>query len=185
MSEKSNYILSYQAEAIYETVIDGKQVVEILEAGESVIIDGTLKQVIAHNEAYYGASLKTTKQIVKDITGTVHATPHIFMDMVWIPLEKRNRTVIIYMALHHYMGAHICTKNETALELTSGTHIHLMMNKNMVLNRIGTASLAKNAMDLRKHLLHQPKNRKKSRIEIIKENGNVYFTMKFKGDKKR
>lgn len=175
---QTKYILSYQTEAIYQTVVDGRQVVEIIENGQSIFVDETLMQFITNNEIYYGTNAKAAKRIVEDVIGIVHAVPYIFMGMVWIPLVVKNRSDSIFIALHHFKRIHDVSVDETVIELTSGVRIRLPMNRSSVLKRIRIASVVKILVDLRKNSLHQPKNLINSQCEIVKEKGNVYFTRK-------
>lgn len=178
--EKSKYILPYQAETFFETVVDGKQMLEVIENGESKFVDMTLKQCIACNEHYYGTSLNIAKRLLKDAIGTAHAAPYIFGDMIWVPLVTQNRTDTIFIALHHFNKINPISGREIVVVLNSGISIRLQMTRISAMQRLGPASTLKMLMDLRKSLNYNPNNPPISSCEIVKEEGNVYFTRKKK-----
>lgn len=177
---KSNYILSYQASVIYETVVGGKQGIEVFENGESRFIETTLNQCMAYNENYYGTNLNVSKQLMKDIIGSGHAAPYMFGEMIWVPLVTRNRPDTIYVALHHFNGLSTCLNGEIKLLLSNGTDIKLNISEASVIRRLGGASLVKNLIESRRNPYNNPNNQAASTWEIVKEEGNVYFTRKKK-----
>lgn len=178
MSKSTNYILSYASQVLFETVVDGKQGIGIIENGESIFIEGTLKQLIEQNEIYYVTNLAAAKRIAKDILGSSYGAPYIFMDMVWIPLETNNRRVTIYVALHHIEKISAIAKAETKLQLTHGVTIKLMQSKSKVYSRLFVACLLKLLIDLKKKYMYERGKQQSKRCEIIKERGNVYYTEK-------
>ncbi|MEG0386104.1 MAG: competence protein ComK [Solibacillus sp.] len=175
---KNKYILPYEAEAIFETVVDKKQMLAVIENGNSLYMDMTLKQCIACNENYYGTNIKIAKKRMKDIIGTGHAAPYIFGDMIWVPLVTQNRTDTMYVALHHFKGIEENDNKQIKVVLSSGMRIRLKMTRASAIQRFGTAGILKNSMDLRKNLNYNPNNLLSSPYEIVKEEGNVYFTRK-------
>lgn len=180
MMTKTKYILPYQAEVFFETVVDGKQGLEVIINGNSLFMDMTLKQCIACNENYYGTNLKITKRLMKDILGTAHAAPYIFGDMIWVPLVTQNRADTIFVALHHFKGIEKDENGQIKIVLTSGISIRLKMTRASALLRFGAASFLKSKMDLRKNINYDPNHQQAPRCEIVKEEGNVYFTKKRK-----
>ncbi|MEK4424077.1 competence protein ComK [Solibacillus sp. FSL K6-1523] len=180
MMRKPKYILPYQAAAIFETVVDGKQVLEVIGNGNSLYMDMTLKQCIACNEHYYGTNLNISKRLMKDIIGTSHAAPYIFGDMIWVPLATQNRADTIFVALHHLKGIEKDEHKQIVIVLTGGIRIRLKMTRASVILRFGAASILKILMDFRKNLKSNPNTSQDPPCEIVKEEGNVYFTRKRK-----
>lgn len=181
MTKKAQYILTYDTQVIFETVVDEKQGVCIIEGGESRFMEGTLKQLTAYNELYYATNLAIAKNLAKDVLGSVHAAPYIFLDMVWVPLEVYNRTVVIYAALHHIERISAMSAQETILELRDGTRIRLDVSKGSVYKRLFVACILKILMDGRKQQVFKAMTQIRKRREILKEEGSVYYIEKDDG----
>ena len=138
--------------------------------------------MVAYNEAHYATNLAVAKRLAKDILGSSHAAPYFFMDMVWVPLEIYNRSVIIYVALHHFERIGDITKNYTIMELRYGVRLHLDITKHVLSMRLFVSLILKGLLDIKKRTLYEVPRIVLKRCEVIKEPGNVYYTVKNKCD---
>ena len=180
MTKKSQSIFSTETQLVYETVVNGNQGVLLLEKGKPQFLNSTLKQVMATNEKYFATNLQISKKFAKDIIGTSHGAPYFFMDLVFVPIESYNRSVILYISLNHVKRFvdEESNENETVLELTYGVKVRLAMKESPVIKRIANASFLKDQYVLRKQPMIRRKNEEEKNFEIIKEHGNVYYTNK-------
>lgn len=180
MTKKLQIIFSTETQLAYETVVKGNQGVILFEKGNARFLNCTLKQIMAANEKYYATNLQISKKFAKDIIGTSHGAPYFFMDLVFVPIESYNRSVILYIALNHVkrFADEESNENETVLELTYGVKVRLAMKESPVIKRIANASFLKDKYVLRKQSIMQRKNEEEKNSEIIKERGNVYYTSK-------
>ncbi|WP_274309217.1 competence protein ComK [Solibacillus daqui] len=178
MEKNKKYILTYATQVLFETVENGKQGIVVIENGESYFIEGSLNRIIAHNEMYYITNLEVAKRIAKEILGSSYGAPYIFMDMVWVPVEIYNRNVIIYVALHHIERISCLSNSKTLLQLTQCVNITLSISKNKLYSRLLVACLLKLLIDLKKKNIYKKGNTLSKPCEIIKEQGNVYYTKK-------
>lgn len=178
MNEKIQKLITYETQAIFETVDEQIQGVGVLEKGEYRFVDCSVAKFFAYNELYYATSLTVAKRLAKDVLGTSHAAPYFFMDMVWVPLQIYNRSVIIYIALHHFERICEVTKEGVIIELSYGTRLHLDITKHVFIMRLFVALLLKELIAMKKKTLYERPKLATKRYEIVKEPGSVYYTVK-------
>lgn len=178
MTKNQQYILTYATQVLFETVENDKQGIGVYENGEYIFIEESLSRFIARNEMHFVTNLAVAKRIAKDILGSTHGTPYIFMDMVWIPLEISNRKVTIYVALHHIERISSLSKSKTLLQIAQNIIITLNMSKVKLYSRLLVACMIKLLLDLKKQNIYKKGNVNNKPCEIIKEHGNVYYTRK-------
>ena len=178
MGKNQQYILTYGTQVLFETVENGKQGIGVYENGEYIFIEESLSRFLARNEMHFVTNLAVAKRIAKDILGSTHGTPYIFMEMIWIPLEIYNRNVTIYVALHHIERISSVSKSKTLLQLAGSITIILNMSKARLFSRLLVACMIKLIVDLKKQSIYKKRNMNNKPAEITREHGEVYYTRK-------
>lgn len=178
MDKKSQKLITHETQVIFETVYEGKQGVGIIENGVYRFVEGSLAQYFAYNEAHYVTNLAVAKRLAKDILGSSHAAPYFFLDMVWVPIQIYNRSVILYIALHHIERVENVSKFETIVELRYGVRLKLDISKGSLFAKLLVSCLLKVLLDGRKQFLGGLGHVLPSDCQIVKEQGNVYYTKK-------
>lgn len=178
MIKNARHTLTYDSQVIFETVVDGQQGIAIIEKGHYHFTEGKLRQLITHNETYYATNLAVAKRLAHDILGSAHAAPYFFSELVWVPLEVHNRSVMIYVALHQIGRIRSVTKDTTMLELHHGIKVLLNMSVHSVYKRLLVSCVLKTLLDVRKKFLYEAVSQGNPGFEIVKEQGNVFYTKK-------
>lgn len=178
MDNKSQKLITHETQVIFETVYEGKQGVGIIENGVYRFVEGSLARYFAYNKAYFVTNLAVAKRLAKDILGSSYAAPYIFLDMVWVPIQIYNRSVILYIALHHIERVDSVSKYETLVDLRYGVRLKLDVSRGSLCTKLLVSCFLKVLLDGRKQFLGGIGHVRSDDCEIVKEQGSVYYTKK-------
>lgn len=178
MKRRTKFYMTVVSAAMFASVVDGKQVVVIIENGKSKIYETTIAQIIKENAARYGTSFHGTKASVKEIIGNTHLVPIIYMDTIWFPTVAPNRSDCVWLAYHHIIKIGDMEEGKTPVTLTGGVTLYLDVKKASLMKRVGTISFWKDQLEGRKEQMKQGMKQEKNYLVIIKESNTVYYVQK-------
>ena len=178
MDARTTFHIVYATEVMYETVVEGRQMVQVVQSGEFIQVDKTLRQIFKENQVRYGTNIQAAKASLKELFGNTHLAPFKFMAAIWFSSKGQNYHKGIWFALHHIREIGETRDGITPITLSSGIVVYIEARKEAFMRKMGLLSFWKERLDERNEQMKNSIQIIERDVQIVKEADNDYYTKK-------
>ncbi len=177
MKTVNTYYIRDEAMVMYDTVRDNEQVAVVTEETGDILVTTSIRQLIKDNERRLGTGFCINKKLIKDTIGGTHLKLFWIREKMWVPFTTAKTADYMMVCLDHYIGSEEVSEKETIIILGDNVTVAVGMSKASVITKLSRASFIRDMIIKRRSLQYkEPKNKR----HILKEAGNVFYTLKKK-----